>query len=305
MSLASSHPALSAEWRRALSRFRAEIATSRSEATAEVYERGVRSFFAWLSPRKFALGLPESSLQDFAMHGLRAGKAASSMSVYVAGVRKFCAWLVRSGSRAPVFGSVEWPRHSLPPPKSLSAPTLDAFLQRVRASSSEPYRTAMLMAPHCGLRISELVSLRLSDISAVPRKGIFVTVRGKGNKWREVPVLREFVPTLQEYLRGWRNESRRARSRWLFPSSTKPSVALDRRSLTKFFTESARALNAPITAHAMRRQYATALHESGVPAITIARALGHADSKTTSAHYIAMTGEGLLDATRKAKLSHG
>lgn len=290
-------------WAKAVADFQAHLSDSRSAGTAGMYAIGVRMFFAWLGARPFTEALPSNSLQEFALSGLRGGKSPATLRVYVAGVRKFCAWLAQSGLKAPVLGAVEWPRHSMPPPAALSSAELGMFLAWVRANAVEPYRTAMLMAPYCGLRISELVSLKLSDVS-IAGGGIILKVFGKGAKWREVPVIDQFRPTLAAYLSGWRDDTKglRCSSRWLFPSATKPSIALDRRSLTQRFTEAGRALNVDLTAHTMRRQYATSLHKSGVALATISKALGHSEPRTTSERYLAMTGADMVAATRKVRL---
>jgi integrase/recombinase XerD len=288
-------------WASALARFREQVATTRSKNTADTYERGVRLFFAWLSPRPFALNLPRDTLQAFAVAGIREGKAGATMRAYVAGVKKFLGWLAAQGGRVPTFGAVDWPREQQVQPQALPPNVLDMYLAWVRANATEPYRTAMLLLPHCGLRISELVGLRLSDLKAEGRGLILVVRAGKGNKWRQVPVLPSFAPVLSEYLRGWRSLPSRARNPHLFPARGKLS-GMDRRSLTAKLTACSRALNHPLTAHTMRRQYATALHKGGVPLATISRVLGHTEPKTTSNHYLAMTGGDLVAATRKVRL---
>lgn len=289
-------------WADALLRFRAQVAATRSQNTAETYERGVRLFFAWLAPRPFTLSLPPDTLQAFAVAGIREGKAGATMRAYVAGVRKFLAWLSAQGSRVPAFGPVDWPREQQVPPAALPPNVLELYMGWVRANAGEPYRTAMLLLPHCGLRITELVSVRLADVRA-EGKGLILTVRnGKGNKWRQVPVLPVFLPVLAEYLRGWRSVASRSASPWLFPARGKTATPLDRRSLTAKLTACSRALSHPLSAHTMRRQYATALHRGGVPLATISRILGHNEPKTTSNHYLAMTGGDLVAATRKVTL---
>lgn len=288
-------------WAGALTRFRDQTATTRSRNTAETYERGVRLFFGWLAPRPFSLALPRDTLQAFAVAGLRKGMAGATMRAYVAGVRKFLGWLEAQGSRVPVFGPIDWPREQQIPPQALPPNVLELYLAWVRANATEPYRTAMLLLPHCGLRITELVTLRLEAVRPVG-KGLVLVVKGKGGKWRQVPVLPSFMPTLSEYLRGWRSVAKRSTSPWLFPARGRTATPMDRRALTAKLTACSRALGHPLTAHTMRRQYATALHRGGVALATISRVLGHSEPKTTSNHYLAMTDDDLVAATRKVRL---
>lgn len=289
-------------WAAALVRFQAYVSRTRSANTASTYERGVRMFFEWLAPRKFTLSLSRKTLEDFAYASMHAGKAPSSARAYDAGVRAFCRWLEREGQQTPQFAQVNWPREGSIQPETLPAPMLKLYGAWVRANAHDPYRTAMLLLPHCGLRITELVTLELTAVKRVAG-GVILTIKGKGGKWRRVPVLSRGIPLLAEYLAGWRSEGARSKSKWLFPA-VRGSYALtiDRRTLTSKFTAASRALSYPLTAHTMRRQYATALHKAGVPLATISKILGHSDPKTTSTHYLAMDGEDLVNATRKVSL---
>lgn len=285
-------------WTAALKRFHAYVASRGSKNTADTYERGVRMFFEWLAPRKFSLALPKRTLEDFAYASIRAGKAASSARAYDAGIRKFCLWLEREGQQAPQFSLVDWPHEGTIQPEVLPPAMLKLYGSWCKANAHDPYLTAMLILPHCGLRITELVTLEVAGVKRVG-SGVVLTVKGKGNKTRRVPLLSRGITLLTTYMNGWRSEGARAKSTWLFPVQTGPRVTeLSRRTLTSKFTAASRAMGYPLTAHTMRRQYATALHKAGVPLATIARILGHSDPKTTSTHYLAMTGEDLVDATK-------
>jgi site-specific recombinase XerD len=290
------------EWADALLSFRRHLERTKASNTAQVYERGVRFFFAWLAPRPFSLTLPPNTLQLFVDSALSEGKNPSSLKTYVFGIRKFLEWLKRQGLQVPFFDEVEWPKqaHYLPP-KALPADVFKMYLSWVDANAKEPYRTAMLLLPHCGLRISELITLRLDSIERV-NGGVLLVARGKGAKWRRVPLLRSFIPVLAEYLKGWRDAPTRRDSVWLFPAPGRPKVHLDRRGLTAKMTACSRALGHPLTAHTMRRQYATALHKAGVPLATIAKVLGHADPKTSHAHYVSLDGQDLVDAIRRVDI---
>lgn len=303
--MALSSASLPPGWEAALKRFYVYVLNTRSASTAKTYERGVRLFFEWLAPRKFSLGLPRRTLEDFAFAQMHGGKALNSAKAYEAGVRAFCKWLEREGQQAPVFALVNWPREGTIQPETLPPKMLKMYGAWVRANTHEPYTTAMLLLPHCGLRITELITLEVTAAKRVG-DGVVLTIKGKGGKWRRVPVLAKGVQMLGVYLAGWRSEGARARSKWLFPSvrgsHTLNETPVDRRVLTAKFTAASRSMNYPLTAHTMRRQYATALHKAGVSLATIARILGHSDPKTTSTHYLAMTGEDLVDATRKVDL---
>ena len=194
------------------------MASRGSKNTAETYERGVRMFFEWLAPRKFSLALPKRTLEDFAYASIRAGKAASSARAYDAGIRKFCLWLEREGQQAPQFALVDWPREGAIQPEVLPPAMLKLYTAWCKANAHEPYLTAMLILPHCGLRITELVTLEVAGVKRVG-SGVVLTVKGKGNKVRRVPLLSRGITLLGAYLAGWRSEGARSKSVWLFPST--------------------------------------------------------------------------------------
>jgi integrase/recombinase XerD len=129
----------------------------------------------------------------------------------------------------------------------------------------------------CGLRASEVLSLRVADIDS---SRMLLWVRhGKGGKDRGVPLL--------EALRAhWQ---RLRPTEWLFPGQT-PS---GRRSLGALQRVVRRAVVAAgftkkVSMHTLRHSYATHLLEAGVDLLTIQRLLGHRDLQTT-ARYIHLT----------------
>jgi integrase/recombinase XerD len=167
-------------------------------------------------------------------------------------------------------------------PKSLPTVLSREEVAQFFAVVPQPLERLMLQTTYaCGLRASEVLALKVTDIDS---SRMLLWVRhGKGNKDRAVPL----SPVLLEALRAhWR---RRRPTTWLFPGQT-PS---GQRSLGGLQRVCRRAVLAAgftkkASLHTLRHSYATHLLEAGVDLLTIQRLLGHRDLQTT-ARYVHLT----------------
>jgi site-specific recombinase XerD len=161
-------------------------------------------------------------------------------------------------------------------PKTLPAVLSRAEVLRLLAALPDnAYRTLVRTAYACGLRISEVVRLRVTDIDS--QRGVLVVRQGKGQKDRLVPL----SPTLLAELRGhWR---RYRPSEWLFPGQ-KRGRHLNVNALQRLFARVVRPLGfgKAVSMHTLRHSYATHLLEAGVDVVTLQRLLGHRDLSTTA-----------------------
>jgi len=167
-------------------------------------------------------------------------------------------------------------------PKSLPDVLSREEVAQLFALVPQPLERLMLQTTYaCGLRASEVLALKITDIDS---SRMLLWVRhGKGNKDRAVPL----SPALLEALRAhWQ---RRRPTTWLFPGQT-PS---GQRSLGALQRVCRRAVLAAgftkkASLHTLRHSYATHLLEAGVDLLTIQRLLGHRDLQTT-ARYVHLT----------------
>jgi integrase/recombinase XerD len=154
----------------------------------------------------------------------------------------------------------------------------------------------------CGLRVSELVSLQVSDIDS---RRMVIRVLGKGQKERLVPISPRLLQVLRTYWLRYRPKT------WLFPG-----VDLDKRltentvrRLCDQGAERAR-LRKRITPHTLRHSFATHLLEAGVDLLTAQALLGHNHLRTTAIYLhvslrhlqkVPQLLEGLMFADRSAQ----
>jgi integrase/recombinase XerD len=161
-------------------------------------------------------------------------------------------------------------------PKTL--PTVlsrDEVLQFFAAFPTDPDRLLVRTTYACGLRIGEVVRLRVADIDS--QRGVLVVRQGKGRKDRQMPLSPQLLEELRAYWRRYRPKD------WLFPSRGSSGhchiTALGRR-----VTRAVRALgwSKRVSLHTLRHSYATHLLEAGVDVVTLQHLLGHNDLQTTA-----------------------
>lgn len=148
----------------------------------------------------------------------------------------------------------------------------------VAACTDRKYQTMLMLAYGCGLRLSELVSVRVGDVDG--ERGQLRVEQGKGAKDRLVPL----SPTLLKRLRDWWRGHRPRH--WLFEGRV-PGAALSATSLQKAYTKAkARAGITKVGGiHALRHAYATHQLEAGLPVHRLQRLLGHQNIRSTL-HYV-------------------
>jgi integrase/recombinase XerD len=161
-------------------------------------------------------------------------------------------------------------------PKTLPAVLSRAEVLRLFAALPDnAYRTLVRTAYACGLRISEVVRLRVTDIDS--QRGVLVVRQGKGQKDRLVPLSPALLAELRAHWRRYRPRD------WLFPGQ-KPGRHLNVNALQRLFARLVRPLGfgKAVSMHTLRHSYATHLLEAGVDVVTLQRLLGHRDLSTTA-----------------------
>ena len=128
----------------------------------------------------------------------------------------------------------------------------------------------------CGLRVSETVDLKMSDIDA--DAGI-VTCKGKGGKTRKVPIGKSAVEWLKRYLIARRKKENIEINNLFVGFSGKP---LNRQTIFKFIKEYAEKIGLEdISPHTLRHSFATHLIQNRADVRSVQQMLGHADISTT------------------------
>ena len=119
----------------------------------------------------------------------------------------------------------------------------------------------------CGLRISELSSLKLEDISKS-----WIRVLGKGSKHRDVPILSSLKDLIDEYVASSTPNT------YLFEHNGK---RLSQNTLRYIVTKVFKRVSLRVTPHQLRHSYASSLLNGGAPIVDVSELLGHSSMATT------------------------
>ena len=139
----------------------------------------------------------------------------------------------------------------------------------------------VLLLLYTGIRVSELVSIRLKDLDFLTMQ---LHVVGKGGKIREVPLRSEVVDVAKEYMATERKGHKFSHSEYLL--LTQRSGKMDRDAVNKLLNKHGEYLGITMRPHKFRHTFCTRLLKAGVPLTTTAKIAGHARIQTTAAFYI-------------------
>jgi integrase/recombinase XerC len=149
------------------------------------------------------------------------------------------------------------------------ARTKPAKLQAIRDAS------IFILLLNTGIRISELCSLRMDDVSLSDRKGAICIRSGKGEKSRTVPLNQNAREAIREWMKA-RPQSTKDR---LF--SGKRGVGITPNAVQRRLTEYGRRAGIGVTPHVLRHTFAKTLTDLGISIEKVAELLGHASLNTT------------------------
>jgi integrase/recombinase XerD len=241
-----------------------------SPRTVEAYVAGVAKFAAHFGRAPDQLGPDE--LRAFQLHLLAQGASWSQFNQIVAALRFFFAVTLGRSEAVPLIPYGKRPRTV---PTVLSPEEVARLLDTARPGRD---RTLFQTAYACGLRISELIHLRVRDIDSA--RMVVVVRQGKGAKDRLVPLSPRLLGELRRY---WLTHRSLA---WLFPG-VKAGRPVHPANVQRLFqrTLACAGIDKRATPHTLRHSFATHLLEAGVDIFTVQKLLGHGSLSSTS-HYL-------------------
>jgi site-specific recombinase XerD len=257
-----------------------------SERTIETYLEQVAHFAAYY--KRPPDQLAAEHVREYLLHLIEhKHAAASSVNVARSALRfLYRVTLGREEVVTRVSVGVHRREHRLP--VVLSVEDVSRLLAAVR---DPRYRLAMMVAYAAGLRLSEILDLRVEDIDS--HRMVIRVRQGKGGKDRYTLLSPVLLEALREYWRAWRPET------FLFPSRNLGGTApVSASCLQRACTTAARdaGLRTGIGLHTLRHSFATHLLESGTSVRVIQRLLGHR-SLVTTALYTHVSAEALRETT--------
>jgi len=272
---------MEAEIRTFLNCLRVEKALS--DNTIQAYRRDMARFAAFAAERNLDVAsVQRSDVVDFLAMLYHRRLDSRSVARYLVTIRSFFRFALTEGwVEDDPTATIESPkfRHSLP--HFLSVEEVERLLQQPDMTTLEGIRDrAMIEIMYsCGLRVSELCGLQVSDLEADP--GCLRCI-GKGNKERLVPVGRKAVEAVRGYLSVARPKflGERSSAHLFLNRRGRP---LNRVAFWKLLAQYGRkaGLRRHLTPHMLRHSFATHLLDGGADLRSVQMMLGHADISTT------------------------
>ena len=228
------------------------------------------------------LGVTYEDLQQLVAGLHDIGIHPRSQARIISGIKSFYKFLLIDGYiQADPTELLETPKVGVKLPEILSVEEIDRILASIDLTTAEGQRNrAMLEVLYsCGLRVSELVSLRIPDI--YPNEE-FIRVEGKGSKQRLVPISRTALREIQNYLyyRGEQVVKRGAEDILFLNRRGAPLTRVMVFLIIKRQAELA-GIHKNISPHTFRHSFATHLLEGGANLRAIQEMLGHEKITTT------------------------
>lgn len=151
--------------------------------------------------------------------------------------------------------------------------------QIINACDNSRHRLMLLTCYGCGLRVSELVALKVRHVDG--ERQLLRVEQGKGSKDRAVVLSAALLDQLRYY---WQKEHPRL---WLFPNRSRPHLHLNITTIQKAFrtAKDKTGIQKIGGIHSLRHAYATHQLESGLPIYALQQQLGHSDIHSTM-HYV-------------------
>jgi integrase/recombinase XerD len=209
-----------------------------------------------------------------------AGLSPRSVARASSTARGFFTYLLRDGViREDPMSGLASPQAPRALPKVLSCAEVDQLLSAVNSETPIGIRDRALieLLYATGLRVSELVALKISDIDSA--RGL-LTCQGKGSKQRRVPIGRSALSWLERYLSVRRALFTVHGSKYLFVSDV--GHALTRHLVWQLVKRYARLAGMEhISPHVLRHSFATHLMQHGADSRSVQSLLGHSDLATT------------------------
>lgn len=250
-----------------------ELEKGLSQNTIDAYRRDLSDFAQGIEDIK---SISRMTINSY-VRTLRERKLApTSVIRKVASLRGFFKWATSSGilDKNPA-ATLEQPKTPQRLPKVVSVKEIDEMLHN---NLTPLEHVIMELLYSCGLRVSELVNLKINDIDLSSK---YVRCFGKGSKERIIPigeqaksVVKEFLPTRDFLIKK-------------FGLTTKNLLIKDnghfvtRQDIYSFIHNQGKLIHKNISPHTLRHSFATHLLENGADLRVVQELLGHSDVSTT------------------------
>jgi len=263
-----------------------KLERSLSENSVDAYLHDVTKVTQFLDIQGMDLGpgqLKLSHLQRFLQWITELGMSARSQARIISGLKAFYRYLLMENivTQDPT-GMLESPKIGRKLPVTLSVAEIDQLIARIDLSTDEGKRNKAIMETlyGCGLRVSELTNLKISNLFF---KEGFIKVTGKGDKERLVPIGNIAQIEINHYLMSIRSHVPVQKGHEDIVFLNRRGAALSRVMIFNIVKELAMkaGIRKKISPHTFRHSFATHLVEGGADLRAVQEMLGHESITTT------------------------
>lgn len=239
-----------------------------SESTIGTYSEALKSFFVFYNNKSIAAITNEDIIVYNNEYILKNKLSASYQNQIVNAIKLYFKTIRETKID---IDKIHRPKRAKVLPNVLSKEEVKAILE---AHGNIKHRAMLSMIYSCGLRRSELLHLKFSDIDS--KRNIVLLKNAKGKKDRIAPLSPKILELLRNYYRDYKPMI------WLFEGQLK-GEQYSEKSLQSVLKQALKktGITKPVTLHWLRHSYATHLLESGTDLRYIQELLGHSSSKTT------------------------
>ena len=259
---------------------------SLSDNSVEAYCHDVNLFLQYLESQEQSTDIDEvkqDTIENFFAYLYDLNIGASSQTRILSGLKSFYRFLLQENltTKDPT-ALITSPSRGRHLPEVLSYPEIQKMIDSIDLSQPNGHRNkAMIEVMYgCGLRVSELISLQISDIY---KEDGFLRIFGKGSKERLVPIGDSSLKILYQYINGARLHitPKPKFTDTVFLNSR--GTGLTRQTVFLLVKELAErnGISKSISPHTFRHSFATHLLEGGANLLAVQQMLGHASVSTT------------------------
>ena len=260
------------------------IERSLSENTIESYIRDIKKLYDFAKKNKIQqLNITRNDIKEFIKSINKAGISTRSQSRIISGLKSYYKYLILEGYiKKDPTELIESPKIGLKLPDTLNVQEIEKIINSVSHQHPQGLRnqTIIEVLYSCGLRVSELTNLKISNINF---KENFIRIIGKGNKERLAPIGNTAIKLIKQYIKEYRNNQN-------IKKGSEDILFLNRRgsqltrvmifTIVKKIARSA-GIKKNISPHTFRHSFATHLLEGGADLRIIQEILGHENITTT------------------------
>ena len=291
------------KWNHAINDFKDYLKIERglSENSITSYENDINKLKSFLNDKgKISpLNVSADHIKEF-VYNISKEVKANSQSRIISGLKSFYDYLLfEKLIKINPVSNIESPKLRRKLPSTLSIEEINSMINNIDKTRKESERNIAIIETlyGCGLRVSELINLKISDLYF---EEDFVKVTGKGNKQRLVPVSEVNKQCINTYLINSRTklniDSRSSDILFLNRNGYKLTRAMIF-TIVKSLSKKA-GIKKTISPHSFRHSFATHLLENGADLKTIQQLLGH-ESITTTEIYMHLDNKALVNVMKK------